>query len=139
MPRASIADRSARLRANALQDVHVAQLRSRLPELPDGDAAPGLYIESEETPGIIVNGELRVSVARLYSLDEEGSRLVGQIQVARLLDHPLATCELRFYHHETENFRTTRVEDPQAWFLGLLNLHYAQADSHVAFEHEIEA
>jgi hypothetical protein len=108
------------------------ELRSKAHEhptlgAPEGDVE-GLFVDTRSTPGITVNGELRVSVARIHSVTGDEQRLVGQVQAVRVVDHPLKTWELRFYVHVPEHFHTQEFEDTNDWFLRVQELHYEQAD-----------
>lgn len=127
------------LRTKASQHPTVARLTSQLEDFGDGPEETGLYISTSKTPGITVNGEIRVSVARLYSVDEGDRQLVGQLQATREVDHPLATWELKFYAHSPENFHTNEMEKTEQWFVRVLDLHYQRVDEQAQVTPEIEA
>lgn len=140
MPGTSTSEKAANLRSKAHEHPTVASVKTQLPELPqEGTPEDGLYVEARKTPGIVVNGELRVSVLRLISVGPEGRRLVGQIQATREVDHPLSSWELKLYSHEPEFFQTDLVDDEQAWFVSVLERHYAKADATPELEVGIEA
>lgn len=140
MPRSNTSTMTDALRTKALDHPTVARLTEQLPSLPrDGSPKPGLYVETKETPGLVVNGELRVSVARLFTADEEGKHLVGQIQAVRSIDHPLATWEIRTYTHTPEHFHTEHVDDHQAWFMNVLESHYSVHDAQPQLETGVQA
>lgn len=140
MPRSDTSSMADTLRSKALDHPTVARLTEQLTPLPESeDPQPGLYVETKETPGLVVNGELRVSVARLFTIGEDGKRLIGQIQAVRSIDHPLATWEIRTYTHTPEHFHTERVEDPQAWFVDVLESHYSVADAQPQLETGVQA
>lgn len=126
MPGNEKRDMAKTLRAKALDHPTVQQLEDQLPELGD-EPAPGLYLETRTTPGLVVNGEMRVSVARLHSVDEEDTKLLGQIQAVREVDHPLKEWRLKLYWHQPDHFCTEHVEDPETWFLQVLDQHYLDA------------
>lgn len=130
MPRAPTSEMTTRLREQAHEHPTVATITTHLPEIPDeGATEEGLYVETGKTPGLVVNGELRVSMVRVFSVGSDGRKLVGQLQAVREVDHPLRTWELRMYVHEPEHFATTEKEDTQAWFVRLLDLHYETTDA----------
>lgn len=136
----NISDIAARLRYHARQHPTVASLLRDLPALPaEGTPEPGLYTETRATPGITVNGELRVSVLRLYSVTAEGKQLVGQLQATRVLDHPLASWRLHHYLHVPKFFATVRCEDETSWFMRVLEVHYRDEGADVAFKVEVPA
>jgi hypothetical protein len=118
------------LRSKAHEHPTLVTLVDQLDEThgaPEGDVE-GLFVDTRSTPGITVNGELRVSVARIHSVTGDEQRLVGQVQAVRVVDHPLKTWELRFYVHVPEHFHTQEFEDTNDWFLRVQELHYEQAD-----------
>ena len=136
----SIPDLARRLSYHARQSAMVRELRSALPALPgEGLPAPGLYLDVGDRPGLVVNGELRVSVARVYSVTEEGKELLGQVQATRVLDHPLARWDLRLYLHVPRFFSTVRSEDESSWWLGILEQHYQGSAAEVAFQPAVPA
>ncbi len=140
MSRSNTSAMTDALRTKALDHPTVARLTEQLPTLPqDESPQPGLYVETTETPGLIVNGELRVSVARIFTADEDGKRLIGQIQAVRSTDHPLATWEIRTYTHTPEHFHTEHIEDPQTWFVNVLESHYSVADAQPELETGVQA
>lgn len=140
MPRAPTSEMAAKLRSKAREHPTVATLDAQLPTLPESGAPDqGLYIETRKTPGLTVNGELRVSVARIKSVGPDGPRLVGQIQAVRAVDHPLESWELRLFEHEPEYFSTERHDDPEAWFVRLLDLHYEATDAQADIELDVTA
>lgn len=140
MPGTSTSEKAADLRRKANDHPTVASVKAQLPEMPEeGTPSDGLYVEARKTPGIVVNGELRVSVLRLISVGPEGRRLVGQVQATREVDHPLTSWELNLYTHDPEFFQTERVEDDQAWFVDVLEHHYAKADATPELEVGVEA
>jgi hypothetical protein len=128
MPGTSTSDDADVLRSKARNHPTVTALEDQLPELDD-DPEPGLYIDTRAAPGLTVNGELRVSVARVHSADEDGETLVGQVQAVREVDHPLEEWRLKLYWHRPEHFCTEHVEDADAWFLQVLDSHYAATDA----------
>lgn len=118
----------------------MASLKTQLPALPEqGAPDDGLYVEARKTPGLVVNGELRVSVLRVVSVNEEGQRLVGQVQAVHEVDNPLSTWQLRLYTHEPEHFQTEKVEGAEAWFVELLELHYRKTDAAPELELGVDA
>lgn len=130
MPDATTSEMAAELRSKAHEHPTVMTLVDQLDEThgaPEADAE-GLYVDTRSTPGITVNGELRVSVARLHSVTDDDTRLVGQIQAVRVVDHPLKTWELRFYVHVPEHFHTEEFDDTNDWFLRVQELHYEEAE-----------
>lgn len=126
------------LRSKALDHPTVTRLVDQLPALPE-TPEPGLYVETSKAPGLVVNGELRVSVARIFTVDEEGKTLIGQVQAVREVDHPLAEWHLRTYKHTPKHFHTEQVDDVQSWFVGVLEQHYKASDIEPELETGIEA
>jgi hypothetical protein len=130
MPDAPTSEMADELRSKAHEHPTLVTLVDQLDEThgaPEGDVE-GLFVDTRSTPGITVNGELRVSVARIHSVTGDEQRLVGQVQAVRVVDHPLKTWELRFYVHVPEHFHTQEFEDTNDWFLRVQELHYEQAD-----------
>lgn len=140
MPGTSTSEMADSLRAKAHDHPTVATVKTQLPPLPDeGSPDEGLYIEAGHSPGLVVNGELRVSVLRVVSVGPDGQTLVGQIQAVREVDHPLSTWQLVLYTHDPEFFQTDRADDEQAWFIDLLEMHYDKTDAVPELETGIEA
>jgi hypothetical protein len=133
MPDAPTSEMADELRSKAHEHPTLVTLLDQLDETQGAPEASeeGLYVDTRSTPGITVNGELRVSVARLHSVTDDEQRLVGQIQAVRVVDHPLKAWELRFYVHVPEHFHTQEFEDTNDWFLRVQELHYEQADDHL--------
>jgi hypothetical protein len=128
-----------KLRTKASQHPTVAELTDRLEQFGEDVEDTGLYISTSATPGITVNGEVRVSIARLYSVEDGDRQLVGQLQAVREVDHPLATWELNFYAHSPDNFHTNQIDDQGQWFVRVLDLHYKRVEEQVEIAPEIEA
>lgn len=142
MPGAPTSEMADELRNNAQEHPTFLTLQDQLTQTdgaPRGTENEGLYVDTEPAPGIVVNGELRVSVARVHSVTSEGQRLVGQIQAVLVVDHPLESWDLRFYVHDPENFHTNDFDDTHAWFVRILDLHYDQATEQVEMAPQIEA
>ncbi|MDX1611182.1 MAG: hypothetical protein R3185_02350 [Candidatus Thermoplasmatota archaeon] len=141
MPADNLEDDAARLRASALNHPTVLSLGRDLPSLPrEGPVEPGLYLDKSKVPGILVNGEVRVSLARIFSVDPSGKRqLIGQVQATRVRDHPLETWELRYYVHVHKFYATHKVDDETQWFLQVLEQHYKAGGDEVDLTAEIEA
>ncbi len=139
MPGHDASAKADALRAKALEHPTVKRLATQLPTLPEGEPDEGLYVETHQTPGLVVNGELRVSVARVFTVDDEGATLIGQIQAVRTVDHPLAQWEIRCYKHTPQHFHTEHFDDVQAWFVDVLEQHYKASDAEPALETGIEA
>lgn len=135
------AKRTGRLRKAAQQHPTLLSLKADLPRLAEeGTHDPGLYLDVSPVPGMVVNAELRVSVARLLSVDESGARtMVGQVQATRELDHPMASWELSFYLHVPEYYSTHRIQDQDAWWLRVLEQHYRHGGDEVALEPQVPA
>lgn len=142
MPDAPTSKMADELRSKAHEHPTLVTLLDQLDEsqgAPDQDSAQGLYVDTRSTPGITVNGELRVSVARIHSVTDDEQRLVGQVQAVRVVDHPLKSWDLRFYVHVPEHFHTNEFEDTNDWFLRVQELHYEEADEQLQVAPEIEA
>lgn len=139
--RTSTEDVAAKLREHASNHTTVLTLKRDLPELPTGGPVDqGLYMDLQEVPGMVVNGELRVSVARLVSVGHDGThKMVGQIQATRVLDHPLETWSMRFYVHVHRFFATHEVDHQEQWFVRVLEQHYRNGGDQVALEPAVEA
>lgn len=139
--RTNTEDVAAQLREHASNHTTLLALKRDLPGLPtDGPADQGLYMDAQEVPGMVVNGELRVSVARLISVGHDGTRkMVGQIQATRVLDHPLETWSMRFYVHVHRFFATHEVDHQEQWFVRVLEQHYRNGGDQVALEPAVEA
>lgn len=138
MPDTAISQKANVLRSKALDHPTVQRLTDQLDALEDG-AEPGLYVDASPAPGMVVNGELRVSVVRVHSVDEDGESLVGQIQAVREVDHPLDTWSLKLYWHEPEHFCTEEVEEAESWFVQVLDQHYRTSEAEPELDHQIEA
>lgn len=142
MPGAPTSEMADELRTKARDHPTVVSLVNQLDETqdaPSDSADEGLYVDTAQTPGITVNGELRVSVARVHSVTDDGCRLVGQVQAVRVVDHPLKSWELRLYTHVPENFHTNDYDEVESWFLRVLDLHYEQANDQLDVAPEIPA
>lgn len=142
MPGAPIPKMADKLRSKAREHATLVTLVDQLTEIdqaPTQDAAEGLYIDTASAPGITVNGELRVSVARIHSVTADGQRLVGQVQASLVVDHPLRSWDLRFYVHVPEHFHTKEFEEANAWFLRMLELHYEEAEEQLTVAPDVEA
>lgn len=138
MPDASTSEMADELRTQARDHPTVATVTAQLPSLPESGATDeGLYVETEDTPGIVVNGELRVSLVRIMSVGPEGPRLVGQVQAVQEVDNPLTTWSLRLFTHEPEFFSTEQHDEPQPWFVRVQALHYETTDAELQLETEL--
>jgi hypothetical protein len=134
MPDAPTSKMADELRSKAHEHPTFVTLVDQLDEsngAPGQDASEGLYVDTRSTPGITVNGELRVSVARIHSVTEDDVRLVGQVQAVRVVDHPLTSWELRFYVHVPQHFHTNEFEDTNEWFLRVQEIHYNEAEDNL--------
>lgn len=138
MPGATTSQKADALRSKALDHPTVKRLTDQLDAL-EADPEPGLYVDTASAPGMVVNGELRVSVARVHSVDEDGESLVGQIQAVREVDHPLDTWSLTLYWHEAEHFCTEEIDDVQSWFVQVLDQHYRSCEVEPELDLAVEA
>lgn len=136
----NVVELASRLRFHALQHPTALSLKRDLPELPkEGTPEPGLYVETTHSPGITVNGELRISILRLVSVGPEGRVMVGQLQATRVLDHPLETWRMNHYVHVPRYFATVKVNDATDWFLRVLEVHYRDHGGDITFAPKVEA
>lgn len=130
---AGIEDAIARLRDWGLGHPLVLELMATL--TPATDAVPDreqLVWEATSVPGLVVNGERRVSILRLSSRADGTERLVGQVQVLERTDDPLSRASVALYVHAPERAWTCHVEDTDAWFIRVLEAHYERAQGPVA-------
>lgn len=121
------------LRQQAREHPLVRELVRRLPAFrgPKASHEPGLYVDAEDAPGVSVRREVRVSIARLFSANGADVQLVGQIQVTTSLGDPKQWA-LRFYVHAPTQFLAKEVHDHDAWWLAVLERHYARGGPAVA-------
>ena len=128
------------LRQQACDHPVVKELLERLPAFRGPKAAhePGLYVDAEEAPSISVRREVRVSVARLFSVNGADIQLVGQVQATTAQTDPKLWA-LRFYLHAPTQFLTKEVHDHDGWWLGVLERHYARGGPPVAIFEQISA
>ena len=108
-------------------------VKTLLPSYPaerEAGVASGLYVDHARTPWVAVRGEIRVSLARVICVTEEGRHLiVGQVQVtANELDVD-ASMTLRFYLHQPAGVIAREIATEEEWWLGVLDAHYANGGS----------
>ncbi|HVL47256.1 MAG TPA: hypothetical protein VM889_01725 [Candidatus Thermoplasmatota archaeon] len=124
------ADAAEGLRRWASGEPLVRHLRTVLPALAEAGDRPGLFVDAAATPWIDVEGDLRVSVLRLWSVAIDGSRtLVGQVQATASRD---GDRRLRAYVHRPEMFHTEEQAGEDAWFLQVLDAHYERGGAPLA-------
>lgn len=120
------------LRAWGLRHPFVLELMATLePASTARSGAEQLVWETAPVPGLVVNGERRVSILRLRSRTQDGDQLVGQVQVLQPSDDPLARTELALYVHAPDKAFTRHEEDADAWFTTVLDTHYDRASDPV--------
>lgn len=103
-------------------------LRTLLPGYPaerESSLPAGLYVDHLRTPWVAVRGEIRVSLARIIAVTNDGKhQLVGQVQVTALETDMDETMELRYYIHQPAGVIAREVEGEDAWWLAVLDAHY---------------
>lgn len=128
------------LRARASDHPVLVGLQDTLPEYREhADLEPGLYFDGRPAPGIKLNQEYRVSVARIYSVTEEGTSMVGQCQVTAHVVNGSRTWRVRWYAHAPQQFWTCSLEDVNAWWLQVLDRHFERGGAPPQMPIAIEA
>lgn len=128
------AHRSASLRRWGTSHPRVLSVMATLPADDELDADGGVGWETTPVPGITLDGELRVSILRVFSHSPEGRSLVGQVQARCTIDHPIPDPALRWYVHDPERWTTWSPGDLDAWFSAILERHYARDGKTLALE-----
>jgi len=91
---------------------------------------PGLYVDHLRTPWVAVRGEIRVSLARIICVTDEGRhQLIGQVQVTANELDVAGSITLRFYLHQPAGVIAREIADEGEWWLGVLDAHYAAGGS----------
>lgn len=107
----------------------ILSLQTLLPSYPaerEAGLGPGLYVDHHRSPWVAVRGEIRVSLARIISVTDDGRhQLVGQVQVtASELDID-ASITLRYYLHQPAGVIAREVSTESEWWLAVLDAYYA--------------
>lgn len=121
------------LRRWALSRPDVLHLGAEL--APASDPASedrGLAWEARPAPALVGQGSMRVSVVQILSSTSRGTRIVGQVQACCPVDHPLARPELAWVLHHPDHGHPRRFHGPEAWFIGVLDAHYARGGPPIA-------
>lgn len=98
----------------------VAEIVDRLPEA-DEDGA-GLRVDTTEAEPLVIDGEVRVSLVRIYSLVGEDPTLVGQVQ-ARGSSRDAADWTLEFFIHDVRRGYTEEYDAPLRWWRDVASRH----------------
>ena len=115
------------LRQHGYEHPVLAALQATLPAYREGARLPpGLYFERAQVPGLRIGTEHRVSVARIISVTASGESLVAQCQVLSKGAGPARTVHVRWYVHDTPHFWTQTFEEPESWWLQVLERHLAR-------------
>jgi len=114
----------------------VMSLKTLLPSYPAQQEGaflePGLYVDHMRTPWVSVRGEIRVSLARIICVTDEGRhQLVGQVQVTAAETDVEGSITLRYYLHQPAGVIAREVSTESEWWMGVLDAHYAAGGSPV--------
>lgn len=116
------------LRAWGREHPTVVSLKTLLPSYPaerESRLASGLYVDHLRTPWVAVRGEIRVSLARIICVTDDGRhQLVGQVQVTANELDVQGSIALRYYLHQPAGVIAREVATEAEWWLGVLDAHY---------------
>ncbi|MGH7338035.1 MAG: hypothetical protein ACREI7_10675, partial [Myxococcota bacterium] len=118
----------------------IAWLASGLPLLPkEGNAEPGLYVDLEHAPAVALEGRVRVSVLRLFSVTDGKPVLVGQVQATRDYTKDEGEWQMHRFVHIPAFFVSLELNDDADWFLRVLDMHYGAGGALVSFPAAVQA
>jgi hypothetical protein len=98
----------------------VRQIVDRLPE--SGEEGAGLRVDFDEAKPIVVDGEARLSLARIYSYADGEEVLLGQVQARGSSDDP-AEWTFEFYLHDVERGYTDDYDEATRWWHDVASRH----------------
>lgn len=98
----------------------VHEIVERLPT-PQGDGA-GLRVDAGDAEPIVVDGEVRISLVRVYSLVGQEPTLIGQIQATGSSEDP-QEWDLQFYLHDVERGYTDDYDQAPRWWRDVASRH----------------
>lgn len=98
----------------------VREIADRLPS-PQGDGA-GLRVDCGDVEPIVVDGEVRVSLLRIYSLVGQEPTLLGQVQATGSSEEA-ADWSLEYYLHDVERGYTDDYHEAARWWRDVATRH----------------
>lgn len=98
----------------------VREIVERLPA--SGEEGAGLRVDTSEAQPIVVDGEARLSLARIYSYAAGEEVLLGQVQARGSSDDP-ADWTFEFYLHDVERGFTDDYDKAARWWNDVASRH----------------